>query len=236
MNPASLIAAQSKKFHPKFKFNADEDARLKELVTIYGENNWSQVAQNMPNRNIRQCKERWFNYLSPKICNNPWTQTEDSLLIEKFHEFGTRWVQIAKFFPNRTDINVKNRYLVLSRKFKKKLQINKNPDVSSKSSNYSIHTFAPQVITDQNYIQTSQSCAISVTPQPSQTVNTPNSSPYTGLTDSQFAMNNIKLPANKPLNVKFPPIEHLGETHFPPFSVLSPMNSIKLIHSQSIVS
>ncbi|OHT03852.1 hypothetical protein TRFO_01574 [Tritrichomonas foetus] len=126
MNSSYFLIPQTKKSHPKFKFCAEEDIQLKELVNKYGENNWAQIAQNMPNRNSRQCKERWCNYLSPSICKSPWTQEEDNLLLDKYKEVGARWVQIAKFFPQRTDISIKNRYLVLSRQIKKKLPKNKN--------------------------------------------------------------------------------------------------------------
>lgn len=130
MNSSYFLIPQTKKAHPKFKFGADEDLQLKELVRKYGENNWTQIAQNMPNRNARQCKERWCNYLSPNICKSPWTQDEDNLLLEKYKEIGARWVQIAKFFPQRTDISIKNRYLVLSRRIKKKLPKTKSPNNS----------------------------------------------------------------------------------------------------------
>ena len=86
MNSSYFLIPQTKKAHPKFKFGADEDIQLKDLVLKYGENNWTQIAQNMPNRNARQCKERWCNYLSPNICKSPWTQDEDNLLLEKYKE------------------------------------------------------------------------------------------------------------------------------------------------------
>ena len=117
-----LQVPAQKKPHPKFKFGVEEDMKLRTLVSQLGENNWQQIAQNMPNRNPRQCKERWCNYLSPKICKSPWTHEEDELLLEKVKEIGARWVQIAKFFQNRTDISIKNRYLVLERKSKKEQQ------------------------------------------------------------------------------------------------------------------
>ena len=110
---------QQHKPHPKSKFTLEEDNLLKQLVSQFGENNWYHISELMPNRNLRQCKDRWTNYLSPKINNDPWTDEEDNLLLQKFKEYGAKWVRIALSFPNRTDSNVKNRWLVLSRRSKK---------------------------------------------------------------------------------------------------------------------
>lgn len=112
----------TKKFHPKFKFSAEEDIQLRSLVNQYGINNWQTISQNMANRNPRQCKERWCNYLSPQISKCPWTPDEDALIIQKVKELGSRWVQIAKYFNQRTDTSIKNRWLVLVRKNKRDLQ------------------------------------------------------------------------------------------------------------------
>jgi hypothetical protein len=66
-------------------------------------------------------------YLSPELNTRPWTPTEDALLIEKYLMIGSRWVTIAKFFPNRTDAMIKNRFLMLQRKEKMRLRGFTNP-------------------------------------------------------------------------------------------------------------
>jgi hypothetical protein len=105
--------------HPKSKFAPDEDVLLRDLVWRFGTNNWTQVAQFMWHRNERQCKERWFNYLSPAVQFHPWTAEEDQRLMEKVRAVGPKWVRITAFFPWRTSNQVKNRFLVLSRQEKK---------------------------------------------------------------------------------------------------------------------
>jgi len=97
-------------------FTSEEDEKLKEMVAKYGESNWNDISRHFPGRTTRQCRERYRHYLNPMIKNGEWTREEDELLLEKYEEFGSKWVQIAKFFNSRTDINVKNRWIVLMRK------------------------------------------------------------------------------------------------------------------------
>ena len=91
-------------------FTMEEDNRLCELVSEYGDRNWRVISRQMPNRTTRQCRERYRNYLSPKVKNGPWTQEEDILLEQKYIEYGPKWATIAKFFPSRSDVNIKNRW------------------------------------------------------------------------------------------------------------------------------
>jgi hypothetical protein len=73
----------------------------------------------MRNRNPKQCKERWANYLSPDVCLLPWTDEEDQILLTKVAESGAKWVQLKAFFPKRSDANLKNRWFILMRRARK---------------------------------------------------------------------------------------------------------------------
>lgn len=104
------------------KFTPQEDATLKELVAKYGSTKWSEIAMKLPNRTGRQCRERWKNYLAPGIQNGPWSPEEDALLVQKVKELGTMWSKMVPFFPGRTDVNLKNRWVTL--RYKKGNNIN----------------------------------------------------------------------------------------------------------------
>ncbi|OHS94659.1 Myb-like DNA-binding domain containing protein [Tritrichomonas foetus] len=91
-------------------FTKEEDQWLNYLVDRFGTKNWNQIAEYMPLRNARQCKERFLSYLSPNINLNPWTAEEDALLIKMFKEYGPKWVKISKSFDGRSDNNLKNRW------------------------------------------------------------------------------------------------------------------------------
>jgi hypothetical protein len=103
----------------KRKFTSDEDQRLSALVDQYGPNKWFLISQLMPNRNPRQCRERWANYLQPYLKTGSWTANEDQLLEEKFAAYGTKWNKISKFFVHRSPLTLRNRHMVLSRRRRK---------------------------------------------------------------------------------------------------------------------
>ena len=98
------------------RFSEWEDEKMKELVGNGKKVDWDYVAQFIPGRTGRQCKERWQNYLDPIINNAKWSEEEDKLLQEKYSEYGPKWVHISQFFNGRTDISIKNRWISLMRK------------------------------------------------------------------------------------------------------------------------
>jgi hypothetical protein len=73
----------------------------------------------IPDRNARQCRDRWDSYLSPSVRNGPWTPQEEQLLTELVRQHGSSWKRIATFFPSRTDINVKSRWQLMQRRMRK---------------------------------------------------------------------------------------------------------------------
>ena len=114
--------ATGRKLHTKVKFSLQEDELLKKLVRKYGDKDkWNIIAKKMTivNRNKRQCKERWFNYLSPDVNYSPMTLEEDNKLEELYSIYGAKWVQISKFFPSRTNIFIRSRWKLLQRRKKK---------------------------------------------------------------------------------------------------------------------
>ena len=113
--------------HPRELFTADEDIKLIKLVQLTGVGKWKLISSYFPNRNSRQCKERWNNFLNPDINKKPWTEEEDKLLFEKYEEFGSQWKVISTFFNQRTHISLRNRMMKLKRHMKSK---EKSEDVS----------------------------------------------------------------------------------------------------------
>jgi hypothetical protein len=92
-------------------------------VSELGQIDWSIIADQMEGRTPRQCKERWTHYLSPSITRESWLPNEDDLLLELVNEHGRKWKTFERSFPGRTDINIKNRYNVLTRRKAKEVKI-----------------------------------------------------------------------------------------------------------------
>lgn len=113
---SSVEEKSPKQPRARSKFTKCEDILLVNLVNELGTRDWDAIAARIPNRNSRQCRERYTNYLSPNISHEPWSPEEDILLEQKLQELGPKWVNISKFFKNRTDTMLKNRWLVLSRR------------------------------------------------------------------------------------------------------------------------
>jgi len=77
------------------------------------------VAQHVPGRTAKQCRERWYLCVDPTIRRDPWTQEEDELLVSLHKEFGNGWALISQQLPGRTENSVKSRYKSLERKVEK---------------------------------------------------------------------------------------------------------------------
>ena len=93
------------------------------MIQEKGLKNWNQIANSFnmtlnSQRNGKQCRERWVNFLNPNIRRDPFTIEEDLIILEKRLNIGNKWSEIIKDMEGRTENNVKNRYNMMYKTMK----------------------------------------------------------------------------------------------------------------------
>ena len=104
---------------PRGMWTKEEDELLTQWVTQLGARKWKSIAEHIPGRNGKQCRERWMSHISPDLKNPEWTDEEDQEL-EKLHAaYGNKWSKLTAFFPGRPPNAIKNRWNCILRKTKR---------------------------------------------------------------------------------------------------------------------
>jgi len=105
-----------------------EDEMIRKCIDE-GVMKWSEIAERIPGRIGKQCRERWFNHLDPSLKKGGWAEAEDALLVEAQAKWGNSWTKIARLLPGRSENAVKNRWNSATRRRAKQGQSGAGPHV-----------------------------------------------------------------------------------------------------------
>lgn len=93
----------------------EEDVILRSAVEKYGEKNWREIAQEVPERNHLQCLQRWKKALKPGLVKGHWSKEEDDYLLQimKDYEPGKwNWAKISLKIPGRNAKQCRERWFL----------------------------------------------------------------------------------------------------------------------------
>lgn len=118
-NPGPAPLGKTGKKGPK-AWSKHEDATLLKIVQgMSMPMRWSVVAQSLPDRTGKQCRERYVNHLNPRLKISDWNPVEDATVFHLYNTIGSHWSTMSKVIPGRTDNGIKNRFHNLRRQLER---------------------------------------------------------------------------------------------------------------------
>lgn len=117
---SSVSGAGGKRKNGPKAWTKEEDSLLLSIVqSMKMPMKWSLVAQKLPERTGKQCRERYVNHLNPRLKVTDWSPLEDATIFHLYNTLGSHWAKMSKIVIGRTDNGIKNRFHNLRRQLER---------------------------------------------------------------------------------------------------------------------
>ena len=93
----------------------------------YGLNQWPRISSLLVRKSSKQCKERWYNWLDPKLKKTEWTKEEDEQLITLVKMFPCQWKTIAPFLGRSAHMCIEHFQELLDKAENRQVDPNNDP-------------------------------------------------------------------------------------------------------------
>jgi hypothetical protein len=121
-----------RKTGPKAWSKHEDELLLSIVQSMSWPMKWTVVAQRLPGRTGKQCRERYVNHLNPRLKVSDWNLVEDATIFHLYNSIGSHWAKMSKVIPGRTDNGIKNRFHNIRRQYERedehRQRLNSNAD------------------------------------------------------------------------------------------------------------
>lgn len=121
-----------RKTGPKAWSKHEDELLLSIVQSMVWPMKWTVVAQSLPDRTGKQCRERYVNHLNPRLKVSDWTLAEDATIFHLYNSYGSHWARMSKVIPGRTDNGIKNRFHNIRRQYERedehRMRLSSNED------------------------------------------------------------------------------------------------------------
>ncbi|KAJ3702713.1 hypothetical protein LUZ61_006418 [Rhynchospora tenuis] len=146
----------------KGPWSPEEDTILLEHVRNNGARNWSLVSfLGLLPRTGKSCRLRWVNKLRPGLKKGrKFTPEEEQKVLDLQAQFGNKWATIAKYFPGRTDNDVKNYWSIHCKRLARARHDQRGPLIGISDQVANLKTNAVSVASPEEFLASEEQEAV----------------------------------------------------------------------------